>query len=171
MTAAKIKYAKRGKMKINFTILYLFLALLITSAVLGEKVSQTNTDQVDASSNLINFTPSAPPDPLVTNSKDNVAIYLEQIEYAKTMSIYILAYGAVLSLFSGVIALKTKGWSQEATKVFTVTVIVTAGLFLMTAGYSSDQIAPMYGLLGTIVGYLLGKTDSSKQDTKKPPSE
>ncbi len=27
----------------------------------------------------------------------------------------------------------------------------------MTAGYTSEQIAPMFGLLGTIVGYLLGK--------------
>jgi hypothetical protein len=156
-------------MKINFTILYILLALMITSVVLGEEAPQTNTNQVDTSSNLISFTPSAPPDPLITNSQNNETVHLEQMEYAKTMSIYILAYGAALSLFSGVIALKTKGWSQEATKVFTVTVIVTAGLFLMTAGYSSEQIAPMYGLLGTIVGYLLGKTGSSEQDTKKPP--
>ncbi len=158
-------------MKINAAILYVFLALMITSEVLGVDVSQTTNDQVDTLSNLNNFTPSAPSDPLVTNSNDNVDVHSEQIEYAKMMSIYILAYGAVLSLFSGVIALKTKGWSQEATKVFTVTVIVTAGLFLMTAGYSSEQIAPMYGLLGTIVGYLLGKTDSLKQDAKTPPSE
>jgi hypothetical protein len=157
-------------MKVNSTILFVFLALMITPVVLGGDMSQTNTGQIDIPSNLTNFTPLAPPDPVITNYNNNAAFHLEQVEYAKMMSIYILIYGAILSLFSGVIALKTKGWSQEATKVFTVTVIVTAGLFLMTAGYSSEQIAPMYGLLGTIVGYLLGKTDSSEQDTKTPPS-
>jgi|WetSurSiteA1Bulk_404760.scaffolds.fasta_scaffold48769_2 hypothetical protein len=155
-------------MKIYSTMLYLFLALVITSAVFG--VAQTNTNDTDAISKLLKFTPLAPSDPLITHNNDNVSIYLEQIEYAKTMSKYILAYGAALSLFAGIIALKTRGWSQEATKVFTVTVIVTAGLFLMTAGYTSEQIAPMYGLLGTIVGYLLGKSGSSEQDAKKPPS-
>lgn len=38
-----------------------------------------------------------------------------------------------------------------------LTLVVTAGLFLITAGYSETQIAPMMGLLGTIAGYLLGK--------------
>jgi len=155
-------------MKINLTIVYVFLVLVIISAFLG--MAQTSTNHVDVSSELINFTPPAPPNPLITNTDNNATIYLEQMEYAKTMSKYILAYGAILSLFSGVIALKTRGWNQEATKVFTVTVIVTAGLFLMTAGYTSEQIAPMYGLLGTIVGYLLGKSSSSEQDAKKPPS-
>jgi len=36
----------------------------------------------------------------------------------------------------------------------------------MTAGYSSEQIAPMYGLLGTVVGYLLGKTRSPGDKTE-----
>jgi hypothetical protein len=156
-------------MRINSTMLYVFLALVTTSAVLG--VAQTSTNHADASSELNNLTPPAPPNPLITHTNDKVSVYLEQIEYAKTMSVYILAYGAVLSLFTGIIALKTRGWSQEATRVFTVTVIITAGLFLMTAGYTSEQIAPMYGLLGTIVGYLLGKTGYSEQNTKTPQQD
>lgn len=131
---------------------------MITSTALGQDVFQNNSDQGNTTSDFLKFIPPAPPDTLSTDSNN-----LAQIQYAKTMSIYILAYGAVLSLFSGIIAIMTKGWNQEATKVFTVTVIVTAGLFLMTAGYSSEQIAPMYGLLGTIVGYLLGKANSSEQ--------
>lgn len=39
--------------------------------------------------------------------------------------------------------------------------MVIAGLFLITAGDSESQSAPMIGLLGTIAGYLLGKTESS----------
>ena len=36
-----------------------------------------------------------------------------------------------------------------------------AGLFLIFAGYSQDQMAPMMGLLGTVAGYLLGKENLS----------
>ncbi len=85
----------------------------------------------------------------------------DKMDFAKEMSLYVLGFGLVLSIFTGIIALRTKGWNREATNVFTVTIIITAGLFLMTAGYSSEQIAPMYGLLGTVVGYLLGKTRST----------
>lgn len=156
-------------MKLNYTIIYISLTLMIMPIISGQEAFQNN-GQVDTSE-LDNYTPPAPADRSSTYiNYDNVTLHLEQIQYAKTMSIYILAYGAVLSLFSGIIALRTKGWSPEATKVFTVTVIVTAGLFLMTAGYTSEQIAPMYGLLGTIVGYLLGKANPSEQETQAPPS-
>jgi hypothetical protein len=36
-----------------------------------------------------------------------------------------------------------------------ITTVVTASLVLIFAGYSSQQIAPAFGLFGTIVGYLL----------------
>ncbi len=75
------------------------------------------------------------------------------------LSLGVLAFGLVLIIFAGLVALKkSSGWDQEATRIFAVSVIVTAGLFLMTAGYSDEQVAPMFGLLGTIVGYLLGKS-------------
>lgn len=44
--------------------------------------------------------------------------------------------------------------------VIVVTVIVSA-LILVTAGYSNEQIAPAFGLFGTIVGYILGRLSSS----------
>lgn len=44
-----------------------------------------------------------------------------------------------------------------------VTIIIGSTLFLITAGYSNDQIAPAMGLFGTIAGYLLGRNASSKE--------
>jgi hypothetical protein len=83
------------------------------------------------------------------------------------LSLGVLAFGVILILFTGFVALKkNSGWDQEATRIFAVSVIVTAGLFLITAGYSDQQIAPMFGLLGTIVGYLLGKSPSGEQGPK-----
>ena len=75
------------------------------------------------------------------------------------LSLGVLAFGLILVVFTGVVGFrKNTGWNQESTRVFVISVIVTAGLFLITAGYSDQQIAPMFGLLGTIVGYLLGKS-------------
>lgn len=75
------------------------------------------------------------------------------------LSLGVLIFGLILIIFTGIVAYKkNSGWDQEATRIFAVSVIVTAGLFLMTAGYSDQQVAPMFGLLGTIVGYLLGKS-------------
>ncbi len=95
---------------------------------------------------------------VITKSISKATIYL---------SLGVLAFGLALILFTGFVALKkNSGWDQEATRIFAVSVIVTAGLFLITAGYSDQQIAPMFGLLGTIVGYLLGKSPPGEQSSK-----
>jgi hypothetical protein len=79
----------------------------------------------------------------------------------------ILAFGLVLVFFTGYVVIKKgSGWDNDATRIFTTSLIVTAGLFLITAGYSDSQIAPMYGLLGTIVGYILGKSPIDGQVPK-----
>ena len=44
-----------------------------------------------------------------------------------------------------------------------LTLVLVAGLFLITAGYSQNQVAPMMGLLGTIVGFLLGTTEKKTE--------
>jgi len=41
-----------------------------------------------------------------------------------------------------------------------VPTIVILSVLLIVAGYGQEQISPVIGLFGTIVGYLLGKTDS-----------
>jgi hypothetical protein len=99
-----------------------------------------------------------------TSGQESMDVYKAGIY----LSLGVLAFGLVLVIFTGIVALKKKeGWDKEATRIFTVSVIVTAGLFLITAGYTDQQIAPMFGLLGTIVGYLLGK---SSQNEEKPSS-
>jgi hypothetical protein len=35
--------------------------------------------------------------------------------------------------------------------------VITGTLMLVTVGYSNDQIAPAFGLFGTIIGYMLGR--------------
>lgn len=146
-------------------------ALMIVVIAAGQSAQQNSASSENPISFLANYTP-----PTVgigdTNNGLNGQANLNKftakqiLDFSKTMSLYVLAFGLILSLFAGIIAFKTKGWNREITNIFTVIIIVTAGLFLMTAGYSNQQIAPMYGLLGTIVGYLLGKTRPSEDESK-----
>ena len=44
------------------------------------------------------------------------------------------------------------------TKLLGVTMIIISALILITGGFSGEEIAPIVGLLGTVAGYLLGKS-------------
>jgi hypothetical protein len=82
------------------------------------------------------------------------------------LSIIVLSFGFLIVLIE-VFLIKTRRISSEdSIKFITITLIITSTLFLITAGYSNNQIAPAVGLLGTIAGYLLGKINTTKNDEK-----
>jgi hypothetical protein len=58
--------------------------------------------------------------------------------------------------------------TKEATRILP-SVVVTAGLFLITAGYIDQPIAPMFGLLGTIAVYLQGKSSKTEENPSSLP--
>ena len=40
---------------------------------------------------------------------------------------------------------------------------------LITCGYNNEQIAPAFGLFGTIVGYMLGRFAQPQPSSEAPP--
>ncbi len=75
------------------------------------------------------------------------------------LSCLVLVFGLLVMAGELLVMLKReRGWGPNANQIVGLTLVVTAGLFLITAGYSQEQIAPMIGLLGTITGFLLGKS-------------
>jgi hypothetical protein len=50
--------------------------------------------------------------------------------------------------------------SEDSVRIITMTLIIIGALFLVAAGYNNNQIAPVLGLLGTMAGYILGKSNS-----------
>jgi glycerol uptake facilitator-like aquaporin len=50
---------------------------------------------------------------------------------------------------------------DRVVRALIVVVIVVGTLVLITAGYSNEQVAPAFGLFGTIVGYFLGRLSST----------
>lgn len=64
---------------------------------------------------------------------------------------------------------------ESATRAVTIILVVIATMVLVTAGYNNEQIAPAFGLFGTIIGYILGRSerrtpaDSNTTGTGAPP--
>jgi hypothetical protein len=47
--------------------------------------------------------------------------------------------------------------ADDVSRAVVIVMVIVGTLILVTAGYSNDQIAPAFGLFGTIVGYILGR--------------
>jgi hypothetical protein len=76
----------------------------------------------------------------------------------------ILVFGFLVIGLQVLVMLRLKkGWGTQSIRVVGLTLVLTSGLFLIVTGYSQEQIAPMIGLLGTITGFLLGKTTSPNE--------
>jgi hypothetical protein len=61
------------------------------------------------------------------------------------------------------------GWTDTATRTFGLTLIIIAGVYLCTAGYTTEQITPMTSLLGTIAGFLLGRQSQARNSSPPAP--
>lgn len=148
----------------------LFLLLLLLSVGLGlntqdnpppaPQPTQTNVPPppevgVDEDFSAGNVPVNAPPfDPQAVPTKTGLELGL---------SIAVLVFGAVVTLaLLFFLAQRTKESSLDqlidVIKYPVVLVIIVGGLFLVTAGYGNEQIAPIIGLMGTIAGYLMGRS-------------
>lgn len=75
----------------------------------------------------------------------------------------VLCFGLLIIILQFALMWKTGFNSQNVIKMSTVTLVIISTLFVITAGFSSEQIAPAMGLFGTIVGYVLGR-ETTKQE-------
>lgn len=73
----------------------------------------------------------------------------------------------VATLAVTIAALTAMGWRTGLTpdfvRAFIVVIVVFSALFLIAAGYSDKQAAPVYALLGTIVGYIFGRMTNERE--------
>lgn len=87
--------------------------------------------------------------------------YLSSPEFF--LSLLVIIFGVVTLAFEYAL-IRTKPFdSTDVLKVLAVTLIVVGTLFVITAGFSSQQIAPAMGLFGTIAGYLLGRSSQKNR--------
>lgn len=83
--------------------------------------------------------------------------------HTMAMSTGVLGYSLIVLAAAAAVTRQSKA-PETALRLFTTVLIITSAVFLVVAGYSSQQIAPAFGLLGTMAGYVLGKSQSPKND-------
>lgn len=77
------------------------------------------------------------------------------------LSCSILIFGLVV-LFLMASLVRKGSDADQVLRVCSLPLIIVAAIFLVVTGYTSEQIAPVMGLLGAIAGYLLGAKRSSR---------
>lgn len=103
---------------------------------------------------------------LQSSSSDSVSAHTWwSVNEAMTISATVLAFGLVISLIVGYLMAKGKA-PEHLLRTFGTILIIISAVFLVVAGYSDKQIAPVMGLLGTVAGYLLGKSSNEKEVSK-----
>jgi hypothetical protein len=95
----------------------------------------------------------------------NLPIQLTDREVILSSSI--LIFGLIVLSIEVYLFRSTRASSQIILQTFVITLIVISGLFLVTVGLQSQQIAPAFSLYGAIIGYILGKEADSKSGAKK----
>lgn len=140
-----------------FLILILFLSIIVNYDLSYQKESEYDilksmTLQENSTiQNQINEPPEA-------TDKDTFSFSNFEI----ILSISVLFFSLIVIL-TEIYIIKLKSFDPEQSiKFVLVTLIICAALFLITAGFSNDQIAPAMGLLGTVAGYLLGRMETNK---------
>jgi uncharacterized membrane protein YfcA len=95
---------------------------------------------------------------------ENTKLLMTDLEFKLTVAV--LVFGFLIITMEMILTKLNKIDSQDSIKFIIITLIITGTLFLITAGYSNNQIAPAMGLLGTIAGYLLGKQNQNQNHEK-----
>jgi uncharacterized membrane protein YciS (DUF1049 family) len=134
--------------------------LLILSSLIAALSFTIPLAAQDSTNATLNNLPPEPNDPVST-----IVTPLSRLEF--TLSMTVLAFGLLVILLEIFLIKNKKISSEDTIKFIIITLIITSTLFLITAGYSNDQIAPAVGLLGTIAGYLLGRIQNSNQKEGK----
>ena len=88
---------------------------------------------------------------------------------AMTMSAVVLIFGIVVLVLCAGLMRSSRPSPEAILRVFGTVLIITGALFLVVAGYTDQQVAPVMGLLGTLAGYLLGK--GSPNEPRSPRTE
>jgi len=136
----------------------MFLTLVFALLSMGALLAQPET----INDPVVNQPPlsgvnSPPMSPDIVPTKTEQEVWL---------SIGVLIFGMVVILAQAFLMLRREESLGESFKYLSVTLIIVGSLFLVTAGYGNTQIAPIIGLLGTVAGYLLGRSQMG-EGTKK----
>ena len=99
---------------------------------------------------------ASPPNP--TTGDNVLAFFSKKTPYEFWLTCIIMAFGLiVLGLYLWAIRDIRGRRPEDVGRSLIVITVIIGSLVLITVGYSTEQIAPAFGLFGTIIGYMLGR--------------
>ena len=110
------------------------------------------------------------PDPVVTPNPVAGGATLTDALFKKTpseiwLSCLVVAFGLlVIAAYIFAISKINHRRPEDVSRALIVVTVITGSFLLITAGYSSQQVAPAFGLFGTIIGYMLGRMSAGGQN-------
>jgi len=128
---------------------------------LDAKANVSNVQSVDGASANGNMQKKPPP----KTGKSSTVGWLSSFEF--WMSFSVLSFGMLVFLVEIALIKLTKFKPEQTIKLLAVTLIVISTLFIITAGFDSEQIAPAMGLFGTIAGYMLGRNSGKHEEASE----
>ncbi len=96
--------------------------------------------------------------------KDKTPSKLYLTRYELIISSMVLTFGVIVLLLQFLLMKSADIKSEGIISAFTVTLIIVGALFLIAAGYKTEDITPVIGLFGTVAGYVLGKETNKKKE-------
>lgn len=102
--------------------------------------------------------------PALQRPGDDLAPYNPLDTYSFYLTALFIGFGMVVILLQlGAMRRIKTITADEIARNCAITLVVVASVALLVSGYSSQQVAPAFGLFGTIIGYLLGKAGAKEE--------
>lgn len=93
------------------------------------------------------------------NSPPGYQLLLDSQNQSLTLSIALLLFGVLVIAAALWRVERAQLTETGALRLVGATVVVVMAVFLCTAGFTLEQITPAIGLLGTMGGYVLGRSE------------
>ena len=102
--------------------------------------------------------PEPPANPAAGGNLTNFVFHAPKTQIELWLTLLIIAFGLiVLSFYIYAVRNIPDRRPEDVSRPMIVVTVITGALILITAGYTNEQIAPAFGLFGTIIGYMLGR--------------
>jgi hypothetical protein len=115
--------------------------------------------------------PTQVPTPTTVSRGGLSDLVFHKSPYEVWLTLLIITFGLiVLGLYIYAIRNIPHRRPDDISRAVIVVSVITGSLLLITAGYTNEQVAPAFGLFGTIIGYMLGRMNQPPgQPTETPP--